>query len=182
MAGGARESGPLPAGGTAGWYCVQTLAHKEALALQHLQRQAFDAFLPRIQKARRHARRYDTVLAPLFPCYLFVQMDPARERWRSINGTLGVARLIMAGDAPLKVPCGVVEAIQAASDDGGRLQAERLEMLQKDDPVRILVGPFADRIATVARLDARGRVQLLLELLGGSVRVTLPRTAVLKSA
>jgi len=165
-----------------GWYCVQTLASKEALALLHLQRQDFIVFLPRLAKARRHARRYDTVLAPLFPGYLFVQMDPQRQRWRSINGTFGVARLILSGETPLQVPPGVVEALLEACDDRGLLQARQRDMLNLDDEVRILVGPFADRIARVARLDPRDRVELLLELLGRSVALTLPRSAVLKSA
>lgn len=165
-----------------GWYCVQTLASKEALALLHLQRQDFEAFLPRLSKGRRHARRYDTVLAPLFPGYLFVRMDPQRQRWRSINGTFGVARLILTGDTPHQVPPGVVEALLEACDGKGVLHASERDMLRLDDEVRILVGPFADRIARVARLDPRGRVELLLELLGGSVSLTLPRSAVLKSA
>ena len=174
------------------WYCVQTLATKETLAAHHLRRQDFEVFLPRLLKGRRHARRYDTVLTPLFPGYLFVRMDPQRQRWRAINGTFGVARLILAGDAPLAVPRGVALKMQwkawkwacllEACDRVGVLRAERHDLLKLNDEVRILVGPFAERIARVARLDARGRVELLLELLGGSVLLTLPRSAVLKSA
>ena len=164
------------------WYCVQTLATKETLAAHHLRRQDFEVFLPRLLKGRRHARRYDTVLTPLFPGYLFVRMDPQRQRWRAINGTFGVVRLILAGDAPLAVPRGVVESLLEACDRVGVLRAERHDLLKLNDEVRILVGPFAERIARVARLDARGRVELLLELLGGSVLLTLPRSAVLKSA
>ena len=165
-----------------GWYCVQTLASKESLALLHLQRQNFEVFLPRLTRARRHARRYDTVLAPLFPGYLFVRMDPQRQRWRSINGTFGVARLLLAGDWPLQVPPGVVEALLEACDASGQLRSDQRETLQLDEEVRILIGPFADRVARVARLDAKGRVDLRLELLGRSVSLTLPRSAVLKTA
>ena len=103
------------------------------------------------------------------------------DAYRMLNGTFGVARLILSGETPLQVPPGVVEALLEACDDRGLLQARR-DMLNLDDEVRILVGPFADRIARVARLDPRDRVELLLELLGRSVALTLPRSAVLKSA
>jgi len=109
-------------------------------------------------------------------------MDPQRQRWRSINGTFGVARLLLAGDWPLQVPPGVVEALLEACDASGQLRSDQRETLQLDEEVRILIGPFADRVARVARLDAKGRVDLLLELLGRSVSLTLPRSAVLKTA
>lgn len=168
--------------GDAAWYCVQTLASKEPLAVHHLQRQNFEVFLPRLVRGRRHARRYDTVLTPLFPGYLFVRMDPLRQRWRAINSTFGVARLLLAGEKPLRVPAGVVEVLLDACDAGGVLRTGSRDLLNLNDEVRILVGPFAERMARVARLDPGGRVELLLELLGGSVAVNLPRSAVLKSA
>ncbi|MDF2095808.1 transcription termination/antitermination protein NusG [Aquibaculum arenosum] len=168
--------------GRGGWYCVHSQVGKEALALRHLQQQTFEAFLPLLARTRRHARRTDTVLAPLFPSYLFVHLDPQRQAWRSVNGTIGVVRLLSSGERPLRVPPGVVEALLAASDRRGLLQAERLERLQVDDDVRILVGPFADHLARVVRLEPAGRVRVLLEFLGGRVPVTLPLNAVRKSA
>ena len=54
---------------------------------------------------------------PIFPRYLFVVLDLDRDRWRSVNGTFGVARLVMmAGDRPQPAPHGVVEALVALAD------------------------------------------------------------------
>lgn len=61
------------------WYAVYTQAGKERFALQNLANQGFEAYLPSYRKRRRHARRVDTVLAPLFPRYLFVRMDPHQQ-------------------------------------------------------------------------------------------------------
>ena len=75
------------------WYVVQTQPHAESKAARHLCRQGFQIYLPRYLKRRRHARRTETVPAPLFPRYMFVAVDIAVQRWRSIQSTIGVSRL-----------------------------------------------------------------------------------------
>ena len=82
------------------WYIARTLPQRELQAAKQLANQDFRAFVPRYWKNRRHARRVETISAPLFPRYIFVILDRSRDRWRSINGTLGVERLLMQGAAP----------------------------------------------------------------------------------
>src|ERR1700674_4632950 len=89
------------------WYVVQTLPFREARARVQLESQGFRIFLPRHTKTIRHARRLMTVSAPFFPRYMFVVLDLGRDRWRSINGTFGVASLLTANDRPMAVPVGV---------------------------------------------------------------------------
>jgi transcription antitermination factor NusG len=86
------------------WYLVRALTNREAFAAEHLERQGFSTFLPRQPRTIRHARRIRVSLAAYFPGYLFVTLDLARQRWRSINGTLGVAHLVGAGERPTPVP------------------------------------------------------------------------------
>ena len=73
-------------------------------ACWHLARQGFETYLPRYLKRRRHARRVEMLPAPLFPRYLFVAIDMATQRWRSISSTIGVTQLVCAGDVPAPVP------------------------------------------------------------------------------
>jgi transcriptional antiterminator RfaH len=49
------------------WYVVHTQSYQEARAELNLRRQGFEVWLPLSRRRRRHARRIDTVLAPLFP-------------------------------------------------------------------------------------------------------------------
>ncbi len=74
------------------WYVAQTLHHREKLAQLHLQAQGFRSFFPRFRRTARHARKLREVVAPIFAGYVFIILDAERDRWRSINGTLGVAR------------------------------------------------------------------------------------------
>ena len=65
------------------WYVVQTKVNAEAKAGRNLIRQGFEIYLPRYLKRRSHARKIEKVAAPLFPRYLFVSVDMAKQRWRS---------------------------------------------------------------------------------------------------
>jgi transcription antitermination factor NusG len=137
------------------------------------QNQNFRAFVPRYWKNRRHARKVETISAPLFPRYLFVILNRAVDRWRSINGTLGVERLLMQGGEPLPVPRGVVETLVAAADHGNVYFDADLRASQR---VKVTAGVFAEFVGQLERLDDNGRVRVLLEIMGGKVRVAIPQS------
>ena len=155
------------------WYVVNTQTHQEGLADENLRRQGFYSWLPQFRRTRRHARRTDHVLAPLFPGYLFVKIDPAIERWRSINGTFGVVRLLCNGDTPLAVRDGLVEEIMRRRDGRGIVTLPP-RPLAVSKAVRIATGPFADLEGLFQEMRGRDRVVLLFTLLGREVRTCVP--------
>lgn len=157
------------------WYAVQTRAQREVGALGQLRAQGFTSFLPQVNKTVRHARQLRTVRAPLFPGYLFVRLDLGRDRWRSVNGTFGVARLVTANDRPAPMPRGVIKALRALADSGGVVSLD--DGLRVGQKVQVLAGPFAEMVGQLDRLDGPGRVRVLLELMGGVVPVLIGRGA-----
>ena len=124
------------------WYVVQTQPRAEHKAAAHLGRQGFGSYLPQYLKKRRHARRVETVAAPLFPRYLFVAVDIAAQRWRSIQSTIGVARLVCNGDAPAPVPEAILTAIKQREDERGFVRLERRPLFALGDSIRVLDGVF----------------------------------------
>jgi transcriptional antiterminator RfaH len=159
------------------WYVVQTQPNSESRAQLNLARQGFEAYLPRYLKQRRHARKVEHVVRPLFPNYLFVLLDTERERWRSVNGTFGVSRLVSHGDVPLPVPEGVVEAIRMREDDRG-LVATLSPVFRPGQKVEILEGPMAMCTGLFLHASDSDRVVLLLDMLGQQVRVKIRCTGV----
>jgi transcriptional antiterminator RfaH len=151
------------------WFVAVTQPHHELPAVAHLRRQGWQTFLPFHVATRRHARQFRTVRVPAFPRYVFVAFDLDRDRWRSANGTYGVQRLVMGADRPLPVPEGVVETLMESVDHEGTLRFRA--GLEVGAAVRLVSGPFADALGILNGLDPSGRVEVLLELLGGSVRV-----------
>ena len=170
-------SAALPLSGGERWYVARTLAQRERQAVQQLANQDYRSFLPLFLKNRRHARKVETISTPLFSRYLFVVFDRTRDRWRSINGTLGVERLLMCGGEPQPVPPGLVENLILTADDENIIHFDYA--LRPGQKVKVTAGPFADLIGRLERLDEKGRVAVLLELMGASVRVALPRAFVL---
>jgi transcriptional antiterminator RfaH len=155
------------------WYVVQTQPHAEAKAAAHLARQGFATYLPRYLKSRRHARRVDTVPAPLFPRYMFVAVDVAAQRWRAIQSTIGVSRLVCHGDDPAAVNPGIIDGLRAREDARGFVRLERRIPFGPGDRVRVLQGVFSACLGLFEGVADRDRVAILLDLLGRKVRVTL---------
>lgn len=156
------------------WYVVETQANAESKALFNLKRQGYRAYLPQYLKRRRHARRTDWVPRPLFPRYLFVQIDPERDMWRPIRSTFGVTRLICHGDRPTPVPVGVVEDIIARENERGYVVVKPADAYRKGEPVQIAAGAFADQTALFECATDQERVVLLLDLLGRQIKVEVP--------
>jgi transcriptional antiterminator RfaH len=156
--------------GTQRWYVVQTQPNAEGKALVHLGRQGFATFLPRYLKRRRHARRVETVAAPLFPRYLFVTIDMSKQRWRSIYSTVGVARLVSSGDTPTAVADEVIELLKQREDPAGFIKLERPQF-RVGEKIRVVDGVFTDCLGLYEGMSDRDRVTILLDLLGRKVRV-----------
>jgi transcription elongation factor/antiterminator RfaH len=162
------------------WFLVHTQPNSERKAELHLGAQGFRAYLPQIQKTIRHARQLRTVRAPLFPRYMFLILDPGRDRWLSVRSTVGVSSLFTCEDRPVPVPRGVVEALIARTDEANLTLFDA--GLTTGQTVRILSGPFADFVGTLERLDSAGRVRVLLTMMGTEVPVALHRSALLPAA
>ena len=153
------------------WYVVHTQPNGEGRADLNLCRQGFATYLPRYARRRRHARRQEVVKRPLFPRYLFVGLDLACDRWRAVQSTFGVNRLVLAGEEPLPVPDGVIDAIRAREDGDGLVALGLPAGVGPGSRVRLVDGIFADAKGVLERIADDRRVAILLDLLGREVRV-----------
>lgn len=159
------------------WYAAHTLPHQEMRAQSNLDRQGYRVWLPAFKRSRRHARRIDTVTAPVFPGYLFVELDLDIDAWSPINGTFGVRRLLCQEGRPSEVPASFIEELSQTLDDDGLVSLPETA-LKPGQKVRLLAGPFADCVGTLLGLAARDRVALLLQVLGTDVSATVSRRLV----
>jgi transcriptional antiterminator RfaH len=155
------------------WYVVQTQVNSEAKAAENLRRQGYEIYLPRYLKRRRHARKVDFTAKALFPRYMFVAIDMATQRWRSVQSTVGVSRLVTNGDSPAVVPQGVVRALKAREDAKGFVSMDAGPAFAPGDKVRVLAGAFMDNAGLFNGVADHDRVSILLDMLGRKVRVLL---------
>lgn len=172
----------LQQAGDSRWYVVQTRHLSETRAAQELVNQGFEVFLPRYLKKRRHARKVTMVAVPLFPSYLFVAFDKERQRWRAVNGTYGVTRIIAGEDGPMPISGGVIAVLRARLNAKGLIDLSARPDFAAGDVIRINAGSFADTLGLFEGFRDQDRVVVLLDLLGSKVRVVLGEELVEKAA
>jgi transcription elongation factor/antiterminator RfaH len=151
------------------WYVFVAQTHKEMLAVQQLRAQSFDVLLPMHMKTVSHARKRVTKPVPLFPGYGFVGLDLQRDSWRSINGTRGVKYIISQRERPIQVPEEVISSLKYLEDESGLVSFETC--FKPDDRVRFVAGPFYGLIGKLSKVDHKGRVEILLDILSSQVQV-----------
>jgi transcriptional antiterminator RfaH len=160
------------------WCAVNTQVNAEDKAVFHLMRQGFNVLLPKHLKRRAHARKVDWVPRPLFPGYLFVEIDPESSPWRAIRSTVGIFDVIRFGDRPAAIPEQVIDEIKARQDDAGLVKTHEGNRFKPGDPVRVLQGALGEFEALFESTDDRNRVTVLLSLLGRQVRARVNKNAV----
>lgn len=161
-----RESGELD---RHEWFVVQTKPRKEKTAFLNLEAQSFQAFLPMIDRSVNVRGRTKNVLVPLFSGYMFVCVEMARQRWRSINSTFGVTRLIGNGERPAKVPQAFITSLLKMAGENGEIKFR--PELSAGDRVRFVGGVYEDWEGVVERADDMDRVSLLIDIVSRKVRV-----------
>lgn len=106
-------SGPTEqAGGQSHWYALHTRSQHEKLVAARLEGQGFTTFLPLSAQVHHWSDRRKVVQMPLFSCYVFVQMRPARETLGKITRTSGVLRIVGGRGEGVPIPVNEIESVQ----------------------------------------------------------------------
>ena len=184
-----RDAGPRGAHGVASsanaqhgplmqhWYVVHSKPRQETLAVEHLERQGFEVWLPRAAVTRRLRGQWVERVEPLFPRYLFLHADVAVTDISPVRSTRGCATVVRMAGRPAVVPDAVVEWLQATADpESGlhRIGRSVRARLQAGEKVRVIEGPFAGAEGLLEALKGEERAVVLLKVLAESARVTLP--------
>lgn len=145
------------------WYVLSIKAHKEQPVHRYLQNNRIETYFPTMRVNGVNSRSRST--RPLFPGYMFVNIDLDREgenRLRWIPGTRGLVRF---GNHPATVPENIIAELRKQVQVINAT-AHKPRRLQKGDRVRIISGPFKGYEAIFdAHLSGKDRVQVLLTFL-----------------
>ncbi len=151
------------------WFLAQLKPNCGQIAERNLKRQGFRTFMPLEEGTVRRGGRFVTASVPLFPGYIFVALETGK--WRPVNSTYGITRLVSFGQEPTSVPLALVSQLMLRCGSSGKLLPPRL--LKPGDQVRIKSGPFAEFVAEVEAIAPDRRVFVLMEFMGGQTRVAV---------
>ena len=150
------------------WVLIYTKANEEIKANENLQRQGFKTFLPLIAPTNKNNKHKS--LVPVFPRYLFAQINLKSDNWSSIKSSYGVGHIVMFSEKFTSIPNNIIKLIQSKLDEDG-IYKEDISIVDyhKGDPVFIKEGRFAGLDAIFLSKKSNDRVRLLLKLLNTSV-------------
>ncbi|MFT7574934.1 MAG: transcriptional antiterminator RfaH [Alphaproteobacteria bacterium] len=154
------------------WAVADTQVHRECVAIENLTRQGYTGYCPMIARRIRHARRWRDVQRPLFPGYVFILCSSATQNWRPIFSTYGIKNLLCQGNRPSLIPGEFIESLKLREMDG--VVVAPAQQFEKGQSVCLTGGTFDGLTATIAELDSKSRVTVLLDLLNGQVRAQVP--------
>jgi len=153
------------------WYLLQSKPKQESLAYRHLCNQAYETFLPTITVEKIHGGVRKTKIEPLFTRYLFVRLDPdGSQSWAPLRSTMGVSQLVRFGSHYAKLTDELVHVLKQ------RIYINPVKNLfAPGDRVTITQGPFTGIEAAFNSYDGNQRAIVLLNWLGGNMRVNEAR-------
>jgi transcriptional antiterminator RfaH len=153
------------------WYVIYSKPQKEEYARFHLSAKGLEVFFPQLlfpQSAKKRKR-----LVPLFPNYLFVRLKLFSEEFSQAKWSPGVSRVVSFNGIPAPVDGHVVELLMQQMSRDGFIEAR--PNLKSGQEVRITGGPFNGLLGIIQEPpNAKGRINILLQLLSRSTRVDVP--------
>jgi transcriptional antiterminator RfaH len=161
------------------WHVIHTKVREEFRALENLQNQGFEVFLPTCQVQKKSQGKIKLATEPLFSRYLFIRLSDVSSNWFPIRSTRGVSQLLRFGQTtePVVIPDPVVECLKQRCS-----QEEPLHKLfQSGEMLEITSGPFKGFFGFFEKLqtlpDGLSRAMLLVEILGSvqKLQILLPQ-------
>lgn len=147
------------------WFVAQIKSNCYDLAVRNLQRQGFETLLPKINATTKKENKFINKKVFVFPGYVFVGIDQQNPNWIKINSTYGVSKLLSFNNKPSEVPLDLIMAIK--NRYGEKENPIINEILKKDDKIKFNNGPFVDLVGNIESVDAKKRIYVLLEVMGG---------------
>jgi len=151
------------------WYLIKTKPQQEVIATQNLTNQDFDVFFPKSVIKNK--------TTPLFPGYLFIELDDKTQNWTPIRSTKGVTNFVRFGLNFAKVPNQIINLIKIQ-------QQQTIEKMidicshHKGDRLEIQTGAFKGQQAIFQNYNSNDRVTVLLKLIGQQQAITLDQREV----
>ena len=151
------------------WYALQHKPAQGDRAVQHLQNQDIACFYPKIEVEKIKAGKRTQKLEPLFPGYVFVNLEQTDPMWAKLRSTRGVLRIVSFANRPAPIDDEVIAHIKSSMDkvaeQGGIKPGQAIEL---DD------GPFKGISAIFQAYDGEERAIVLISFMQKQQQVKVP--------
>ncbi len=151
------------------WYLIQTKPRQENVARQNLTNQSFETYLPKIDIGGKSI--------PLFPRYIFLQLDDKNQNWTPVRSTKGISNFVRFGLKFAKIPDKVIQIIKERESDTVEKYID-LSKFHKGDKVEVLDGPLKGQTGLFDRYSSDKRVIVLFKILQQTQTLFLDKSSI----
>ncbi len=151
------------------WLAAYTRSRQEHRVARQLHEQGIANLLPLYEKFSRWSDRIQRVQAPLFPGYVFVNIED-RERAHVLR-TPGVVKIVSSAGKPYSLPDHEVEILRACLQRPSEVEPH--PYLRVGHRVRIRYGPFAGWDGILVEKKNSARVVVNVEQIMQAVAVNI---------
>ncbi len=148
------------------WFVATYKINETKRVESNLTNQNFDYYLPKIKVVKPQSNPIEEVL---FPGYIFI--NTRLEDYSSIKYTIGIKKVIKFGNSIPRLTDNEIKSIQS------------IEKLSQSEPLSskitigqdavIADGPFKGALVKICSLPSKGRIEVLLTLLGDLRKVKI---------
>ena len=138
------------------WCIAQIKPNSYNSAIQNLERQGLETFLPKMEITQRQENKFLVKNVHVFPGYMFVCFDPHIISWTKINNTYGVSKILIFSNKPAQISSDLILELKNRYEINSKPMQK--EKLQKGDSIKFYAGPFTDLIAKIEGVDEKNRI------------------------
>jgi len=157
------------------WYTVYTKPRQEKVALENLQRQQYEVYLPLVCIKKLIRKRWQEKIEPLFPRYLFIFVDIDEDDTASIRSTRGVAGLVKFGNRAVPISDQVIDFFKSSGDANTGIIPFRDPAIRPGAKITVTTGPLHGVEAIYDADSGEGRAMILIDVLGRINKITVKR-------
>jgi transcriptional antiterminator RfaH len=154
------------------WYLAYTKPRQEQIALNNLQHQGFDAYLPLYKKFKKTEQGPVALFEPMFPRYILLRPGKPEQSISVVRSTKGIASLVRFGFEPAQIQDDLVQRIRQLEQDRNQATLQELGNLKAGQTVRLQHTALGGIEGLVQSVSSK-RVAVLLEILGRPMVVEL---------
>lgn len=158
------------------WYALQHKPAQGDRALENLQNQDIACFYPKITVEKIKAGKRTRKLEPLFPGYLFVNLEQTDPMWSKLRSTRGVLRVVGFANKPAPIEDDVIkhirDSLHTVAEQGGIKPGQSVELSD---------GPFQGLEAIFQAYDGEERAIVLISFMQTQQSVRVPVASIRRS-
>jgi transcription antitermination factor NusG len=154
------------------WFALQVIPKHERKVATVLSYKGRRNFLPTYRKKQRWSDRTKVLELPLFPGYVFCQLNHSMAR--DVLSTPGVNRMVGFGGKPYPIPDEEISALQKTMRSGISPQPE--PYLTVGRKVQITDGPLAGVVGILTRYSNQERLVISVDMIAQSFSVEVDIT------